>query len=216
MIYVIGDIHGCLEPLRRLIAQLRLSEADELVFLGDYVDRGPDSKGVIDYLLTLRGRYTFLMGNHERMFLDFLQGKERALFLYNGGIATVESYGGLSRIPAAHLAFLERLRPYHETQDYLFVHAGIRPGIPVQEQDESDLLWIREEFYAYSGRYPKTVVFGHTPMREVLMDDDRIGIDTACVYGNKLTCLILPSREVIQVSNPLDMYSRTTPLSRGV
>ncbi|MDE2322089.1 MAG: serine/threonine protein phosphatase [candidate division NC10 bacterium] len=206
MIYVIGDIHGCLEPLHRLIAQLRLSEADEVVFLGDYVDRGPDSKGVVDYLLTLGGRYIFLMGNHERMFLDFLQGKERALFLYNGGTATLESYGGLSRIPAAHLAFLERLRPYYETEDCLFVHAGIRPGIPLQDQDESDLLWIREEFYAYPGRYPKTVIFGHTPMREVLMDEDRIGIDTACVYGNKLTCLILPSREVIQVSNSLDRH----------
>ena len=206
MIYAIGDIHGCLEPLHHLIAQLRLSEADELVFLGDYVDRGPDSKGVIDYLLTLRGRCTFLMGNHERMFLDFLQGKERTLFLYNGGTATLESYGGLRGIPATHLAFLDRLRLYHETQDYLFVHAGIRPGIPVQEQDERDLLWIREEFYAYSGRFPKTVVFGHTPMREVLMDEDRIGIDTACVYGNKLTCLTLPSRDVIQVSNSLGRH----------
>lgn len=204
MIHVIGDIHGCLDPLRRLITQLHLSETDEVVFLGDYIDRGPDSQGVIDYLLTLRGRYTFLMGNHERMFLDFLQGKDRTLFLYNGGSATLESYGGVSRIPAAHLAFMNRLRPYHETQNYFFVHAGIRPEIPLQEQDERDLLWIREEFYAYSGRYPKTVVFGHTPMREVLMDEDRIGIDTACVYGNKLTCLILPSRDVIQVSNVLD------------
>src|SRR5574337_549574 len=204
MIYVIGDIHGCLDPLRRLIAQLRPSEADEVIFLGDYVDRGPDSKGVIDYLLTLSGRYTFLMGNHERMFLDFLQGKERALFLYNGGAATLESYGGLRQIAATHLAFLDRFKPYYETQDYFFVHAGIRPEIPLQQQDERDLLWIREEFYAYSGRFPKTVVFGHTPMREVLMDEDRIGIDTACVYGNKLTCLILPSRDVIQVSYSLD------------
>lgn len=207
MIYAIGDIHGCLEPLRRLMGELRPSEGDEVVFLGDYIDRGPDSKGVIDYLLTLRGRYIFLMGNHERMFLDFLQGTQRFLFLYNGGTATVESYGGLNRIPAAHLAFLNHLRLYHETKDYLFVHAGIRPGIPLQKQDESDLLWIREEFYAYSDRYPKTIIFGHTPMREVLMEDDRIGIDTACVYGNKLTCLILPSCEVIQVPNPLDMPS---------
>lgn len=213
MIYVVGDIHGCLDPLQRLIAQLPLSESDEVIFLGDYIDRGPDSKGVIDYLLTLRGRYTFLMGNHERMFLDFLQGKERPLFLYNGGTATLESYGGLSRIPATHLRFLDGLQPYRETEDYLFVHAGIRPGIPLQEQDESDLLWIREEFYAHPGRYPKTVVFGHTPMREVLMGDDRIGIDTACVYGNKLTCVILPSREVIQASNPLDMRSRATSLN---
>ncbi len=212
MIYAIGDIHGCLDPLRGLMDQLRLSEEDELVFVGDYVDRGPDSKGVIDYLLTLRGRYTFLMGNHERMFLDFLQGKDRFLFLYNGGAATLESYGGLGRIPAAHLDFLNRLHLYYETEEHLFVHAGIRPGIPLQEQDPKDLLWIREEFYAYPGRYPKTVVFGHTPMREVLMEEDRIGIDTACVYGNKLTCLILPSRQVIQVSNPLDKASRAAIL----
>ncbi|PWB80029.1 MAG: serine/threonine protein phosphatase [Candidatus Methylomirabilota bacterium] len=204
MIYAIGDIHGCLDPLRRLIAQIRLSETDEVIFLGDYIDRGPDSRGVMDYLLTLSGRYTFLMGNHERMFLDFLQGKERALFLYNGGTATLDSYGGLRQIPAAHLAFLDRLRLYHETPEYFFVHAGIRPEIPLQAQDERDLLWIREEFYAYAGRFPKTVVFGHTPMREALIEADRIGIDTACVYGNKLTCLILPSRDVIQVSNSLN------------
>lgn len=212
MIYVIGDIHGCLDPLRRLMDQIHPSETDEVVFVGDYIDRGPDSRGVIDYLLTLRGRYIFLMGNHERMFLDFLQGKDRFLFLYNGGTATVDSYGGLSNIPAAHLAFLDRLLLYYETEEYFFVHGGIRPGIPLQEQDPKDLLWIREEFYAYPGRYPKTVVFGHTPMREVLMEEDRIGIDTACVYGNKLTCLTLPSREVIQVSNPIDAASRTAIL----
>ena len=212
MIYAIGDIHGCLDPLRRLMDQIHLSDMDEVVFMGDYVDRGPESKGVIDYLLTLQGRYTFLMGNHERMFLDFLQGKERFLFLYNGGEATLESYGGVGQIPAPHLAFLNRLNLYNETDDYLFVHAGIRPGIPLKEQDPKDLLWIREEFYAYPGRYPKTVVFGHTPMREVLMEEDRIGIDTACVYGNKLTCLILPSRQVIQASNPLDSASRAAIL----
>jgi len=212
MMYAIGDIHGCLEPLRRLMDQIHVSEMDEVVFVGDYVDRGPDSKGVIDYLLTLQGRYTFLMGNHERMFLDFLQGKERFLFLYNGGEATLESYGGVGNIPASHLAFLNRLVLYYETDDYLFVHGGIRPGIPIQDQDPKDLLWIREEFYAYPGRYAKPVVFGHTPMREVLMEEDRIGIDTACVYGNKLTCLILPSRQVIQVSNPLDEVSRAALL----
>jgi serine/threonine protein phosphatase 1 len=192
--------------------QIHPSETDEVVFVGDYVDRGPDSKGVIDYLLSLKGRYTFLMGNHERMFLDYLHGKERPLFLYNGGAATMESYGALSNIPAAHIDFLNSLHLYYETDEYLFVHAGIRPGIPLQQQDPGDLLWIREEFYAYPGRYPKTVVFGHTPMREVLMGGDRIGIDTACVYGNKLTCLILPSRQAIQVSNPLDDASRTAIL----
>jgi serine/threonine protein phosphatase 1 len=216
MIYAIGDIHGCLDPLRRLLDEIRPAADDQVVFLGDYIDRGPDSKGVIEHLLTLRGRYTFLMGNHERMFLDFLQGKDRTLFLYNGGTATLESYGGASTIPATHLAFLNRLLPYYETEDYLFVHAGIRPGIPLDRQDPQDLLWIREEFYGYPGRYPKAIVFGHTPMREVLMEDDRIGIDTACVYGNKLTCLILPSRELIQVANPLGTVSRSSPLTRRV
>ncbi len=212
MIYAIGDIHGCLDPLRRLMDQIQPSDEDEVVFVGDYVDRGPDSKGVIDYLLTLQGRYTFLMGNHERMFLDFLRGKDRHLFMYNGGRPTLESYGDIGKIPAAHLDFLHRLRLYYETDDYIFVHGGIRPGIPMPEQDPQDLLWIREEFYAFPGRYPKTVVFGHTPMREVLMEEDRIGIDTACVYGNKLTCLILPSRQVIQVSNTLDTASRAALL----
>lgn len=212
MIYAIGDIHGCLDPLQRLMERIHPSESDEVIFMGDYIDRGPESKGVIDYLLTLPGRYIFLMGNHERMFLDFLQGKDRFLFLYNGGIATVNSYGGLVNIPAAHLAFLNRLLLYYETDDYLFVHGGIRPGIPLHEQDPKDLLWIREEFYAFPGRYLKTVIFGHTPLREVLMEKDRIGIDTACVYGNRLTCLVLPSREVIQVSNPLDDASRSAVL----
>jgi serine/threonine protein phosphatase 1 len=192
--------------------RVKPSEDDEVVFIGDYIDRGPDSKGVIDFLLTLRGRYTFLMGNHERMFLDFLQGKERLLFLYNGGAATLESYGGVGEIPASHLAFLNRLRLYHESDEYLFVHGGIRPGVPLEKQDPSDLLWIREEFYAYPGRYPKTVVFGHTPMRDALITEDRIGIDTACVYGNKLTCLVLPSRTLIQVPNILDDASRTALL----
>ena len=212
MIYAIGDIHGCLDPLRRLMDQIHPCETDEVVFIGDYVDRGPESKGVLDYLLSLRGRYTFLMGNHERMFLDFLQGKEQFLFLYNGGEATLESYGGVGEIPADHLAFMNRLVLCYETDDYLFVHGGIRPGIPLEQQDPKDLLWIREDFYAFPGRYPKTVVFGHTPMREILLQEDRIGIDTACVYGNKLTCLILPSRQVIQVSNPLDSTSRAVIL----
>ncbi len=88
----------------------------------------------------------------------------------------------------------------YETPDYLFVHAGIRPLVPVTEQNLQDLIWIRQEFFKFIGKYPKPVVFGHTPLRQVLMADDRIGIDTGCVFGGKLTCLKLPQREIIQVA----------------
>jgi len=201
MIYAIGDIHGCLEPLLKLMERLQLTEEDRLGFLGDYIDRGPDPKGVIDYLLTLQGNVTFLMGNHERMFLDYLEGRDKLLFLFNGGNATLRSYGSPAHVPETHRRFLKNLLPYYETEDYLFVHAGLRPGIPLEEQDPEDLLWIRGKFIYHPEPYPKPIIFGHTPMEEVLMLPDRIGIDTGCVYGGKLTCLVLPSRELIQVEN---------------
>ena len=88
----------------------------------------------------------------------------------------------------------------YETPEYLFVHAGVRPMVPLDKQELDDLVWIRQEFFQFVGRFPKPVVFGHTPLRQVLLTPDRIGIDTGCVYGGKLTCLMLPSREVIQVA----------------
>jgi serine/threonine protein phosphatase 1 len=199
--YVIGDIHGCLAPLDRLLAKIAPRPEDEVVFVGDYIDRGPQSRQVVDRLLGLSYRCIFLMGNHERMLLDFLAGEEEELYLENGGRATLESYGGNpDGIPAAHLAFFHNLRPMYETPDYLIVHAGIRPLTPLAEQSIHDIIWIRHEFFKFIGKYPKPVIFGHTPLRQVLMADDRIGIDTGCVYGGKLTCLKLPQREVIQVA----------------
>ncbi len=197
--YVIGDIHGCLGPLDKLLGKIAPRRGDEVVFVGDYIDRGPQSREVVDRLLGLPHRCVFLMGNHERMLLDFLAGDDEDLYLENGGRATLESYGGPESIPAAHLAFFRRLRPMYETPDYLFVHAGIRPLTPLTDQSAHDLIWIRQEFFKFIGKYPKPVIFGHTPLRQVLMADDRIGIDTGCVYGGKLTCLKLPSRELIQV-----------------
>jgi len=199
--YVIGDIHGCLDPLRRLFKRIAPRPNDEIVFVGDYIDRGPQSREVVDYLLGLPYRGIFLMGNHEKMLLDFLDGKDEDLYLVNGGSATLQSYGGdASGIPPAHLNFFRNLRPMYETPDYLFVHAGIRPAVALEEQELDDLVWIRQEFFYYVGRFPKTVVFGHTPLRQVLLEDDRIGIDTGCVYGGKLTCLKLPARKVTQVT----------------
>ncbi|MBI3002212.1 MAG: serine/threonine protein phosphatase [candidate division NC10 bacterium] len=198
-VYVIGDIHGCLTPLLRLLDKVAPGAADELVFIGDYIDRGPQSREVVELVRGLPGRITFLVGNHEKMLLDYLEGTQQSLYLLNGGEETLRSYGDPPVIPEAHLTFFKSLRPYYDTPDFLFVHAGIRPLVPLARQTLDDLVWIRHEFFQFIGRFEKPVIFGHTPMREVLMREDRIGIDTGCVYGGKLTCLRLPDRKVIQV-----------------
>jgi serine/threonine protein phosphatase 1 len=199
--YVIGDIHGCLQPLRRLLEKIAPRRGDELIFIGDYIDRGPHSREVVDYLLALPHRCVFLLGNHEQMLLDYLAGRDDGIYLLNGGTTTLQSYGGdFANIPQGHLAFFRGLQPIYETPQYLFVHAGIRPMVPLDRQELRDLVWIRHEFFQFIGRFPKPVVFGHTPLRQVLLQPDRIGIDTGCVYGGQLTCVKLPSREVIQVA----------------
>ncbi|MFI5341730.1 MAG: metallophosphoesterase family protein [Candidatus Methylomirabilales bacterium] len=199
--YVIGDIHGCLQSLERLLHKIKPRPEDRVIFIGDYIDRGPHSREVVDLLLQLPYPSIFLMGNHEKMLLDYLAGGDTSLYLLNGGLATIDSYGGdPGNIPQDHLGFFHGLRPMYETPDHLFVHAGIRPLVPLDRQELKDLVWIRQEFYQFVGRFPKPVIFGHTPMRHVLLAEDRIGIDTGCVYGGKLTCLKLPEREIIQVS----------------
>lgn len=198
-LYVIGDIHGCLTPLQRLLDKIAPGPDDKLVFIGDYIDRGPQSREVVEFARGLPGPSTFLIGNHEKMLLDYLDGKHRSLYLVNGGEETLRSYGEPPVIPEPHLAFFKALRSYYDTPDFLIVHAGIRPMVPLDRQTLNDLVWIRHEFFQFVGRFEKPVVFGHTPMREVLMREDRIGIDTGCVYGGKLTCLKLPDRQVIQV-----------------
>jgi serine/threonine protein phosphatase 1 len=173
---------------------------DEVVFIGDYIDRGPQSREVVEHLLGLPYRCIFLLGNHEKMLLDYLAGTDQGLYLANGGQATLESYGGdPADIPPAHLSFFRGLQRMYETSGHLCVHAGIRPLVPLAEQSVEDLVWIRQEFFEFIGRFPKPVVFGHTPLRQVLLEPDRIGIDTGCVYGGKLTCLTLPERRIIQV-----------------
>ena len=201
MTYVIGDIHGCLRPLQRLLKKIAPQPGDEVIFIGDYIDRGPESREVVEMLLGLPYPSVFLLGNHEKMLLDYLTGDDGGIYLPNGGLATLKSYGGdFANIHPAHLSFFHALRPMYETPGYLFVHAGIRPMVPLDNQTVDDLVWIRQEFFQFVGRYPKPVVFGHTPLRQVLLTPDRIGIDTGCVYGGKLTCVKLPSREVIQVA----------------
>jgi serine/threonine protein phosphatase 1 len=218
-IFVVGDIHGCLDKLEKLMKRIDpVSGEDQLVFLGDYIDRGEDSRGVIDYLLRVRDKYpetVFLVGNHEKMFLDFLHGIEQALFIHNGGGSTIRSYMGCMEnpgmimhrgldagvleemVPPAHRAFLGDLLPYYQTADYTMVHAGLKNGVPLEEQAVDDLVWIREEFIYSEQDFGKRVIFGHTPFVRPLVLPNKIGIDTGAVYGNVLTSLILPDLEFV-------------------
>jgi serine/threonine protein phosphatase 1 len=207
-IYAIGDIHGHLDSLERLMEKIKPDlEKDQLVFMGDYIDRGPHSKGVVDYVLRLRNtappqNVVCLKGNHEAMFLNFLQGEDMELFLFNGGLSTIKDYWGrhwkdLEKLvlPPDHDKFFRELKLYYETPDYIFVHGGLKPGVPLKEQDEEDLLWIRGEFITAMDDFGRKVIFGHTPFRQPLVLPNKIGIDTGAVYGNFLTCLKLPQEQ---------------------
>ncbi|RLB90867.1 MAG: serine/threonine protein phosphatase [Deltaproteobacteria bacterium] len=201
-IFAIGDIHGCLDKLTSLMRILDIdTEKDTLVFMGDYIDRGPHSKEVVEYLIDLAGRQDrviFLKGNHELMLQNYVNGTDMLTFLANGGEATLQSYlrdapyPGNRAIPEKHLDFFDSLRLYYDTDDFLFVHAGLRPNVPLEEQDEMDMLWIRDEFIYSDFSFGKRVIFGHTPFPEPLVMKNKIGIDTGAVYGNKLTCVRLP------------------------
>jgi diadenosine tetraphosphatase ApaH/serine/threonine PP2A family protein phosphatase len=224
-VFAIGDIHGCVDELNTLLTQLAPKPDDTLVFLGDYIDRGPTPKGVVDRLLRLRESTgcVFLKGNHEDMFLDFmgLGGRYGEAFLYNGGGATLRSYGChgcegaevAEHLPAAHREFYLQLQPYHRDGDFLFVHAGVRPGLRLEQQSAEDLMWIREEFTAQPHDLGCTVLFGHTPFREVLVDlPYKIGLDTGVVYRNKLSCFETVARTLHQVGRG-DQQVKTTSLA---
>src|SRR6266508_6212252 len=157
--YVIGDIHGCADELRYLVDALPLARGDHLVFLGDYIDRGPDSCGVVSFLISQQKshheiEYVFLKGNHEDMFLSYLglDGQHGDMFLINGGKATLASYGvapdqflpaqAFEAIPVAHVRFYEALEKYHQMDSFLCVHAGIHPQKPLTEQTDEEFFWI--------------------------------------------------------------------------
>jgi serine/threonine protein phosphatase 1 len=216
----IGDIHGCLHSLEELIAKLALTGDEHLIFLGDYIDRGPDSKGVIDFLLSLSTKVhcTFLKGNHEQMMIDFLDFGKLKHWQMNGGEQTLTSYQnerGEFEIPPEHAKFIGDGLYYFETDEFFFVHGGIKPNRTVVENLKRmhgyDMLWEREHLdskYLASENYPweKTVVCGHTPQPKAIVTDKLICIDTGCVYETKsgyghLTAICLPSREIVQVEN---------------
>jgi len=206
-IFAVGDIHGNHEKLVSLFSKLPWNrEEDLLVFLGDYIDRGRRSKDVVDYLIGLSrqgGEIVFLMGNHERLLLDYYtSGDTRDLRLWRsfGGWETIESYtqgvgiwGRPAFLPQAHMAFFKKLLLYYETEEYIFVHAGLRPGTPLDQQKPDDLLWARKSFTGGDHSFGKTVVFGHTPTKSPYVAPGKIGIDTGAGYGNVLTAVELPA-----------------------
>lgn len=221
-IYAVGDIHGRSDLLRETIEHIDddlrrrpITHAVE-IYLGDYVDRGPDSKGVIDLLAMrlVRSNAVCLRGNHEDMMEGFLRDASRLpAWLKLGGVQTLASYGvdphrdaleaghDLHRrfcgvFPRAHELFLKCMRPWISCGDYLFVHAGIRPGVPFERQALADLLWIREEFLTSSLDHGKFIVHGHTPVPHPEVHPNRLNIDTAAWRTGTLTCAVLENASI--------------------
>lgn len=213
-IYAVGDIHGRLDLLTQMQTLIARDAAEARVrarevFLGDYVDRGPDSRGVIDALLTPSGRPRILLrGNHEETLAAFLEDPGvLSHWRRNGADATLASYGidpdrpdaqraFLAAFPARHRRLLDGLATMHRAGDVLFVHAGIRPGVPLEAQHPADLTTIRRPFLDHSGPLPVRVVHGHTPRREPYVTPYRIGIDTGAFATGVLTCAVMERTEV--------------------
>lgn len=206
--YAIGDIHGCSVALAILLKQLPLERDDRLVFLGDYIDRGVNTRGVIDRVIELESLYDVvpLLGNHEYMLLESLDRREASAFWvdYCGGAETLKSYGGrLESIPREHEDFFRRCRRYYETDTHLFVHANYDPDQPLETQIPEVLLW-QHLSQGVPGRHQsgKTAVVGHTPQRSgrILNLGHLLCIDTACFAGGWLTALEVDSGRFWQVN----------------
>ena len=218
-LYAIGDVHGCAQTLDALLDRLALTPEDWVVFVGDYTDRGPDSKGVIERLIRMEAasadstgpRCTFLRGNHDQMMLDYIEREDFALWRANGGLETLASYTtptGEIHIPGTHHAFLARTRLYLDTPEFCFVHAGLKPYFTVADnlrhETAETFLWTREHLGTPERNWEKTVVCGHTPQPQPIDEPDLIGIDTGCVYVmhqdyGTLTAVRLPQRTFTSV-----------------
>lgn len=220
-VYAVGDIHGDRRRLDGLLDRIAEDAADGredrervLIFLGDYVDRGPDGRAVVERLSRHRPdgfAIHHLMGNHEWAMLDFLRDPVVAAgWLHYGGVSTLASYGVVgmraecdeplrvalrdrlaAALPDHHRAFLESLEPLVVVGDYAFVHAGVRPRVPLDAQRPEDLCWIREPFLDFTGRHGKRIVHGHTITPHPDVRPNRIGIDTGAYAGGPLTAVVL-------------------------
>ncbi len=203
-IIAIGDIHGCSLALRAIIDAICPASNDLIIPMGDYVDRGPDSCGVLDQLIALAKRTNVvpLLGNHEIMMLMALEGHDMQFWRGCGGEETLDSYGGsIEQVPADHLAFVRQCRRYYETAEHIFVHANYQSDLPLEEQPDDLLFWTHTTYFTpprhESG---KTAIVGHTPQPtgEILDLDHLIGIDTYCFGTGWLTALNVETGELWQ------------------
>jgi serine/threonine protein phosphatase 1 len=222
-IYAVGDIHGRFDLLQEIASQIRRDlEQDQPqqsveIFVGDYVDRGPQSRGVIEWMIDtppITNQRVCLLGNHEEMMLRALDDRSvMANWLFNGGGETLLSYdvkarglggeaglielqqGFRARLPRKHLEFLAALPRSMVRAPYFFAHAGIRPERPLDEQDPEDLIWIREPFLHSDEDFGCIVVHGHTPVMSPDVRRNRINIDTGAVFTGYLTCIVLEGAE---------------------
>jgi serine/threonine protein phosphatase 1 len=230
-IYAVGDIHGRLDLLNKLLARintditLRPTVRPVYVFLGDYIDRGSSSRETIDRLIEhgKTNKSVFLKGNHELIAIKCLS--DRSLFdqwLRLGGLETLVSYGVPpetlangkqiaelqsafhSALPQAHFRFFRDLQNSFECGDFFFAHAGVKPNVELSRQKESDLLWIREEFLSSNDDFGKIIVHGHTPTSEIEVGPNRINIDTGAFATGRLTCLVIEDRSLSVIDTSLD------------
>ena len=207
---VIGDVHGCYNELKELITILETEgeynkETDKLVFLGDYIDRGSDSRKVIEFIRNLQksnDKIIALMGNHEDMLIDYLNNRSDN-WTWNGHTDTLDSYKGFDKQFKDDVKWIKSLPLYHEDKYFIYVHAGIDPYKSMKKQNRDTLLWVREPFIYNGKKYDKQVIFGHTPTahlseewKPVRTFANNIAIDTGCVYGGALTALIIDDDEI--------------------
>lgn len=221
--YAVGDVHGSLDKLKALIEACRQhagGRAHQFVFLGDYIDRGPDSAGVVRFMMRLQdelgGGLIALRGNHEAFVLGLLDGVvPLGLWLRNGGVETLASYGvhEVAELPHAHLEWMRSLRLSYDDGRRFFVHAGVDPQKALDAQDEHALLWIREPFLSDRRDYGRLIVHGHTPLATAVPDlrANRLNLDTAAVFGGALTAAVFDDTQTA----PLGYLEATPELSLG-
>lgn len=191
----ITDIHGELGKLESVLSKIETRHDDVFVFMGDYIDRGADSKGVVERVIAQseKNKCIYLIGSHEYAYLHSQKDEYYNFLFWNyGGPATVKSYGSFENIGKIHGEFFQNLQYYYLTDKYLFIHAGIDPNYPLEKQDEVDMVYIRHKFIYSKHNLPQKIIFGHTEFEKPYIDEYKIGIDLGCgKYKNSPLCALI-------------------------